>query len=218
MAVKAVAFDIDGTLYPNWKMKLNSIPFFALHPKLIYKFGEIRKDIRNLETIEDFYSTQAEMFGNSLSISSDKARQIINSYFYTRWVKTFSRIKPYGNVEKVIKSLKSMGLKTAVMSDFPIGKKLDYFGLNDLWDVEISSEDSGYLKPDKRPFLFLCEKLGLEPEEIIYVGNSYSYDVLGSKEAGMIAGHLSSSERDGSIADFTFSSYTDFMEKIKKFL
>lgn len=218
MAVKAVAFDIDGTLYPNWKMKLNSIPLFVLHPKLIYKFGEVRKDIRMMDHIDDFYSTQAELLGNSLLISSDDARQIIETYFYTRWEKTFSRIKPYGNVKKVIKSIKSMGLKTAVMSDFPIGKKLNYFGLENLWDVELSSEESGYLKPDKRPFLFLSEKLGLEPEEIIYVGNSYSYDVVGSKEAGMIAGHLSSSERDESIADFTFSSYTDFLEKIKKFL
>ena len=218
MAIKAVAFDIDGTLYPNWKMQLNSIPFFAFHPRLIYKFGEIRKDIRKLENIDNFYETQALMLGNSLSISPDEAHKIIDSYFYTRWEKTFSRIKPYGNVKKVIKSIKAMGLKTAVMSDFPIGKKLDYFGLESLWDVEISSEDSGYLKPDKRPFLFLCEKLGLKPEEIIYVGNSYTYDVLGSKNIGMMAGHLSSSERDGSIADFTFSNYTDFIEKIKKFL
>jgi len=218
MAVKAIAFDIDGTLYPNWKMKLNSIPFFALHPKLIYKFGEIRKEIRKLDNIDNFYQKQAELFGNSLSVETDEAGRIIDSYFYTRWDKTFSRIKPYANVKKVIKSIKSMGLKTAVMSDFPIGNKLNYFNLDNLWDVQISSEDSGYLKPDTRPFLFLCEKLGLQPDEIIYVGNSYSYDVVGSKNTGMIAGHLSSSERDGSIADFTFSSYTDFMEKIKKFL
>ena len=218
MAIKAVAFDIDGTLYPNWKMQLNSVPFFAFHPRLIYKFGEIRKDIRKLETIDNFYETQAQLFGDSLSIPPDEAHNIIDSYFYTRWEKTFSRIKPYGNVKKVIKSIKAMGLKTAVMSDFPIGRKLDYFGLDSLWDVEVSSEDSGYLKPDKRPFLYLCDKLELKPEEIIYVGNSYSYDVVGSKNIGMIAGHLSSSERDGSLADFTFSNYTDFLEKMKKFL
>jgi putative hydrolase of the HAD superfamily len=111
-----------------------------------------------------------------------------------------------------------MGLKTAVMSDFPIGNKLKYFGLENLWDVEVSSEESGYLKPDKRPFLNLSMKLAVKPEEIIYVGNSYSYDVVGSKQTGMIAGHLSSSEKEGSIADFTFSNYNDFLEKIKKFL
>lgn len=218
MAVKAVAFDIDGTLYPNWKMKLNSIPFFALHPRLIYKFGEIRKEIRHLDHIDDFYQTQAELFGSSLSITADNAREIIDSFFYTQWEKTFSRIKPYGNIKNVVKSIREMNLKTAVLSDFPVGDKLTYFGLNNLWDVEVSSEQSGYLKPDTRPFLFLSDKLGVKPEEIIYVGNSYSYDVVGSKKAGMIAGHLSSSARDGSIADFTFSSYMDFLEKIKKFL
>lgn len=218
MAIKAVAFDIDGTLYPNWKMHLNSIPFFALHPLLIYKFGEIRKDIRNLENIDDFYKTQAELLGQALSIEPAVARERIDTLFYLKWEKTFSRIKPYSNVKTVIESIKDMDLKTAVMSDFPIGEKLNYFGLNDIWDVEVSSEESGYLKPDKRPFLNLCEKLAVKPEEVIYIGNSYSYDVLGSKKLGMIAGHLSSSERDGSVADFTFSSYSDLIEKIKKFL
>jgi len=218
MAIKAIAFDIDGTLYPNWKMQLNSIPFFAFHPILIYKFGEIRKDLRKMDNIEDFYKIQADLLAQSLSISSDEAHKLIDSYFYTKWEKTFSRIKPYGNVKTVIKSIRAMGLKTAVMSDFPIGEKLNYFHLDGLWDVEISSEESGYLKPDKRPFLHLAEKLDVKPEEIIYVGNSYSYDVVGSKAVGMVAGHLSSSERDGSIADFTFSSYMDFIEKIKKFL
>ncbi|MBI9098865.1 MAG: HAD family hydrolase [Spirochaetaceae bacterium] len=218
MAIKAIAFDIDGTLYPNWKMQVNSIPFFALHPKLIYKFGEIRKEIRTLENIDDFYKIQAQLLGKALSVSTEEAAQLIEKYFYTEWEKTFSRIKPYGNVEKVIKSIRAMGLKTAVLSDFPIGEKLKYFGLDNLWDIEISSEDSGYLKPDKRPFLYLSEKLVLKPEEVIYVGNSYKYDVVGAKKAGMIAGHLSSSERYGSIADFSFSNYTDFLEKINKFL
>lgn len=218
MAIKAVAFDIDGTLYPNWKMHLNSIPFFALHPRLIYKFGEIRKNLRKLEHIDDFYGTQADLLAKELTIDSLQARKLIDTLFYDKWEKTFSRIKPFGNVKHVIKSIQALGLKTAVMSDFPIGRKLNYFGLENMWDVAVSSEESGYLKPDSRPFLNLSEKLGVPPQEIIYVGNSYSYDVLGSKNVGMIAGHLSPNEKDGSIADFTFSSYSDFIEKIKKFL
>ncbi|MBN2658414.1 MAG: HAD family hydrolase [Spirochaetales bacterium] len=218
MAVKAVAFDIDGTLYPNWKMQLNSIPFFAFHPVLIYRFGEIRKEIRNHQNIEDFYTIQARLLGEVLHISTERAKDIIDDIFYTRWERTFSRIKPYGNVKMVIESIRAMGLKTAVLSDFPVGRKLEYFGLENLWDVELSSEETGYLKPHKRPFEVLSEKLGLSPKEVIYVGNSYSYDVKGSKGAGMISGHLSSSERDGTIADFTFGSYSDFMDKIRRFL
>jgi len=218
MAIKAIAFDIDGTLYPNWKMQLNSIPFFLLHPRLIYKFGEIRKEIRKIDNIKNFEKTQASLLADALSINAEKAHFLINTYFYTKWEKTFSRIKPFENIKEVIKSIKALNLKTAVMSDFPIGEKLNFFGLENLWDVEVSSEESGYLKPDKRPFLYLSDKLELKPDEIIYVGNSYSYDIIGAKKVGMTAGHLASSEKDGSIADFTFSSYMDFVERIKKFL
>ncbi len=218
MKIKAIAFDIDGTLYPNWKMKLNSVPFFLRHPRVIYNFGEIRKEIRKVETIDDFYKTQAALLGDALSIDANKALKLIDSVFYTKWERTFSRIKPFSNIKMVVESLRAKGLKTAVLSDFPIGEKLGYFGLDNLWDVEVFSEQSGYLKPDRRPFLFLSEKLGLKPEEIIYIGNSYSYDVIGSKNAGMTAGHLSSKERKNSIADFTFSNYNNFVEKIEKFL
>lgn len=218
MTVKAVAFDIDGTLYPNWKMRLNSIPFFAFHPILIYQFGEVRKLIRKRDHVEDFYTTQAQMLGEILKIPQKESEELIDRVFYKGWEKTFSRIKPYDNMKSVIESIKAMGLKTAVLSDFPIGRKLEYFGLENLWDVQLSSEETGYLKPHIKPFEVLCDKLNVKAEEVVYIGNSYRYDIIGSKAAGMTAGHLSSSEKEGTIADFTFSNYSDFLDKLKRFL
>jgi putative hydrolase of the HAD superfamily len=47
------------------------------------------------------------------------------------------------------------------------------------------SERSGKLKPDPVSFLELARMMGKAPEEILYVGNSVSYDVGGALCAGM---------------------------------
>ena len=48
------------------------------------------------------------------------------------------------------------------------------------------SGDFQFKKPDKRLFLIACEKMGVKPEESIFVGDIFSNDVLGAYRAGMI--------------------------------
>jgi putative hydrolase of the HAD superfamily len=55
--------------------------------------------------------------------------------------------------------------------------------------------------------------MGLPPEEILYVGNSFAYDVLGARKTGMKTAWVSSRGkcRNGGIggekADFSFFDY-----------
>ena len=56
---------------------------------------------------------------------------------------------------------------------------------------------------------FLEEKLKISPEQIIYVGNEYKYDIIGAKKAGMKAAHLAQKPVPDSAADMTFSDFRD---------
>ncbi len=75
------------------------------------------------------------------------------------------------------------------MSDFPILDRVEnLLGIQDsFWDILYSSEDTGYLKPHKVPFLKIIEDLNLSSNNILYVGNSYEYDILGAKNVSMKA-------------------------------
>lgn len=66
-------------------------------------------------------------------------------------------------------------------------KKLEHAGLARFFDPAtiVVSGDYGFHKPDKRLFLIACEKLGVKPEEAVYVGDIFAKDVLGSSHAGM---------------------------------
>jgi putative hydrolase of the HAD superfamily len=103
-----------------------------------------------------------------------------------------------------------------VLSDFPVSNKLVYMGLEGLWDCAFTSEETQYLKPDSRPFIELAKQLGTEPKNVLYVGNSFKYDVLGAKKAGMYTAYLS--KKPAKEADINFTSYTQFQKILAEIL
>lgn len=62
--------------------------------------------------------------------------------------------------------------------------------LNHPIDYTLFSYEVGYKKPDKELFQKLIDLSGLNPSEILHVGNSYKNDYLGAQQAGINAIHL----------------------------
>ncbi len=211
MSIKAVIFDIDGTLYPNWKMFLYSIPFFLSHPRLISKFGKIRKELREVRPIKNFYHLQGELLGREMGISGEEAETLIREELYGRWQQIFTVLKPFPEIETVLEELRSRGIKLALLSDFPVYPKLRLLGLEGYWEAEISTEDVGYLKPNPEPFQAAAAAVNEEPPHCLYVGNNYHYDVVGAKGVGMKTAHLTKRPANNSLADFSFPTYNRFM-------
>ena len=58
-------------------------------------------------------------------------------------------------------------------------------GVLDYFDATIFSDEVGYGKPDPRIFLTAAERLGLEPSDILHVGDNIENDVRGAQRAGM---------------------------------
>lgn len=218
--IKAIVFDVDGTLYPQWRIFYSSLPYFLLHRKLVASFWKARKKIRKMDNLPvsdwSLYQKQAELVSTSLKMSLQETQAVIDKKIYQKWERTFRFVKPYRNVDAVLKELRLEGYKLAVMSDVPIGKKLQYFGLEGYWDLIMTSEESEYLKPHKAPFQLLAKRLEMNPDEILYVGNSFEYDAVGAKEAGLWAALIT---RKDSMppADFTFKNYFSFLSAFKAF-
>jgi putative hydrolase of the HAD superfamily len=212
MKIHAVAFDIDGTLYDNTIMHLKSLPFAVRHVRLLVAFRRVRLALRQMRPIEDFHALQAELLGRELGVSNDAARQLIDRLFYGSWEEILHRVPVYDGVRRTVERLRSAGLKVAVASDFPVQRKLDILGIAGLWDCEISTEEVGYLKPNPEPFRALLDCLDEPPQRVLYVGNSYRYDVEGAKAVGMPTAHLVRRPPRNSVADFSFFRFEDLAE------
>jgi len=62
------------------------------------------------------------------------------------------------------------------------------------FDSMIFSEEIGIRKPDPRIFYLAAERLGVQPCEIVHVGDNLKTDVWGAMNAGLKAIHFSSRE------------------------
>lgn len=212
MKLRALAFDIDGTLYPNYRMYLHSLGPALLHPRLAINFGIVRKKIRSVRPVKNFRHLQAEMLAERMGTSAEHAFAMAERYLYENWHVSFRGVKPFPGVRKVLEEFKAAGFPLAAMSDFPIQGKLDYLGLGGIWDAAFTSEDTHYLKPHPEPFERLIAELDIPPEEILYIGNSYAYDVLGARAVGMRTAHLAKRPEPDSLADFTFFRYSQLRD------
>ena len=206
MKVKAVVFDVDGTLYANADMYRRSTLFAIKHLGFVRAFSRVRKQIRQLPEIEDFLGTQASLLGRELKKSTEEAAEIIKKNV-SEWEDGLAGIPFIRGLHEFLSHLEKAGIRKGLLSDFPIDRKLQVIGLDIKWDCLISSEETGFLKPHRRPFDTVCEKLQLEPESILYVGNSYRYDVIGASSVGMHTAHIAKKAPKDSVADITVANY-----------
>jgi len=211
----AIAFDLDGTLYPNYRLNVRLLPFLLRHWPLLAAFGKTRDRIRAEQEKDpsacndDFYGYQARLTAERLNAQPELVRDKIDRLIYRGWEPLFLRIKLLPHVTEMLTELKAAGFKLGMLSDFPPQAKLENLGIAGFWDAALCSEATGALKPATRPFACLAEALGCAPQRILYVGNSYRYDVLGAKRAGMKTALLTGqrANRAKPAADFSFHDY-----------
>ena len=195
-------------------MYLASIPFFASRAALVLQFRQVRKDLRKVRPVDDLYTAQSRMLASARRCEPDEATDVINRRIYRDWEQVLSVVPAFPGVRRTVERLKEAGIKLGVMSDFPIGGKLEKLGLEDLWDAEVAAEEVGFLKPNPEPFRAVLDALEEAPEETLYVGNNYAYDVEGARAVGMRTAHLSLAPPADSKADFTFFRYARLAEWI----
>ena len=65
-------------------------------------------------------------------------------------------------------------------------KKIEMLGMEDLFDEVMISDDFGVRKPDTKLYAIMAEKLGIEPGEMLYVGDHPKNDIDASRNAGYI--------------------------------
>ncbi|MFP4643577.1 MAG: HAD family hydrolase [Spirochaetales bacterium] len=215
MLLRAIAFDIDGTLYPNTVMYRKSIGLALTRPRLLYHFARVRRRMRHVRPIENFYETQLRMTAESLGTSPESLRGRLARDIYSASERVLSSVPLYEGVDELLHEL-SGRVKLGVMSDFPVNRKLGILGLDVEWSCSISTEEVGYLKPNPEPFAALLNCFGCAAEHVLYVGNSFRYDVVGASEAGMRTAWLNDRGRkppDSSVRpDLTFSHYRQLRE------
>ena len=221
--IEAVAFDIDGTLYPEWEFYILVFPFVLTHFPLMNAFRKVRNDVRRYqeehpnEKQEDFFDFQAELLSIRLKKDKESVKRELKTSIYDGWKSLFSKIKPHKHVVEVVEELKRRNFKIALLSDFITEQKGNVWGMLPHFDVVLSSENVGALKPSHFPFIALSKELNVSCDKILYVGNSIKYDVKGAKAVGMktaLIHHKWLFKPKSSAIDILFSDYRQLLKAL----
>lgn len=223
----AVAFDIDGTLYPDFSLFARLLPFTLRNLSLMVNFGRIREEIRDWqvdhpgEIHENFLAYQAELLAERIGTTPERAAERLDTLIYKGWQPVFARVKPFPYIQETFAAFRESGLKLGILSDFLPSQKGDIWGLGPQCDAVLGSEETGALKPSPVPFLALAKALGVRPERVLYVGNSVTSDVRGASAAGMktacVTGRLAAFlGRKVPGADISFHSYRQLIRIVLK--
>jgi putative hydrolase of the HAD superfamily len=232
--IEGIAFDLDGTLYPTYRLNIRLVPFIIKEWRFLLAFGKARDKIRACQERElaensgrsgsgepipgpeTLYDTQARLVARILKIADQdgkgavRVKERIETLIYRGWEPFFKKIRLFRHVRETLSAFRKRGLKLGLLSDFPPEQKLEYLGLDGFWDAVLCSERENRLKPHPLPFQSLSRAMALSPDRILYVGNSRLYDAEGAKRAGMKTALIRSfrfTPAAGRSADFIFQDY-----------
>ena len=93
----------------------------------------------------------------------------------------------FDDVLPALNELKRRGLILGLISnvDRDMTPLLGKLGLTSILDIIVTSQDSGYAKPQPEIFHKAVEQAGIQNQEAIYVGDQYQVDVVGANQAGL---------------------------------
>jgi putative hydrolase of the HAD superfamily len=91
------------------------------------------------------------------------------------------------DVRRTLPQLKQAGYILAVISNRnePFQQLLHEHGIGEYFDFSLAAGEVKVWKPDPGLFEHALQRVGLTPADVIYVGDNYYADVVGSRQAGL---------------------------------
>lgn len=179
MKIKAVIFDLDGTL-------LNTLDDLYLSVNhMLEKFG---LPLRSKKEVRNFLGSGVKVLvDKSLPASFDGNREECLSVFKEYYDKHESdHTAPYDGIKAVLMKLHEKGVKSAIVSnkyDAAVKRlKEDYFG--SLVDFAVGEGNGVRIKPAPDGVEKALAELGVKKQESVYAGDS-EVDILTAKNADM---------------------------------
>ena len=200
MALKAVLFDLDGTLLPMDQDVFVKAYFKGLAQKIGPRGYEPKSLVdaiwQGTEAMihNDGKETNETVFWNYFcKIYGEKARDDIphfDEFYRTEFDKVQSVCGHHPMAAKIVSDFKKKGIRTALATNpiFPsiaTEKRMQWAGLTpDDFEYYTTYENCSYSKPSLDYYRSILNKLNLSPEECLMVGNDVADDMV-AKELGM---------------------------------
>jgi putative hydrolase of the HAD superfamily len=189
-AIQAVIFDLDNTLTDFMKAKERAI--HAAADAMIdagLKLDAQQVFDRVFAIYEEVGIEHQRVFNRFLEeetghVDDRVLAAAVVAYRHARE----AHLVPYPHVRSTLLALVKGGYKLAVVSDAPRFEawlRLCYLRLLHVFDVVLTHDDTGHHKPSPVPFQMALERLGVEPQQTVMIGDWPERDIVGGLDAGL---------------------------------
>ncbi len=215
MAIRAIFFDIDNTLYDSSKLtsmaRRNSV-LAMIDAGLSLPEEKILKDLNRI--IEEYGPNYGKHYDELLKKYGRSDVRIVAAGVVAYEHTKIAYLKPFPRVVSTLMELKKR-YKLAVVSNglsIKQWEKLVGLGLHHLFDVVITSEECRCEKPRAEIFQAGLRALKVEASESVMVGDRYDVDIVGAKKAGL---HTVQLKKDGGKGPYEITSFAQLIEAIE---
>jgi len=101
--------------------------------------------------------------------------------------RAFATMRPVEGMTGMVRRAKQHGIRTGLLSN-SWGLNYDRTGWDQLFDVLVISGETGLRKPEPEIYLLAAERLGVRPEECVFV-DDLAPNVRGAVAVGMVGVH-----------------------------
>lgn len=201
MKYRAILFDMDGTLLPMDTDAFTKGYFKYLYLKLVKyglpaeSFGKIMWAGVSAMVKNDGSMTNEEAFWIDFKARTGLDKDPINSECLEFYGNEFHTAKKFTTENPLaVEAVKAAREKAEIVALatnplFPMvgqNTRMSWVGLKpEDFDLVTSYETDSYCKPNPKYFLSVCERLGVQPEECLMIGNDEGEDMYAASSVGM---------------------------------
>ena len=190
--IELVAFDVDGTLYDQRRLRLRMMRDIVWHvlrarsldvPAVIGRYRHLREELGDAEQ-DRFEDELVRRTCQATGHDEHRVRAIAEEWMDRRPLPYLAACR-YAGVAQLFDGLRRHGKRIGVVSDYPAGAKLAALGL--AADVIVSATDPrvGILKPHPRGLLDLVAQAGVAPGATLLIGDRVERDGEAARRAGV---------------------------------
>ena len=199
--IKAILFDLDGTLLPNNEELFAKLYFTSFAKKMMEHGYEPNNFIEGMNygaykmITNDGSKTNEEVFIEGFNEKTghdlNKEESIVNDFYNNEYKECYPALDKDPLALECVKECINRGLKVILASN-PLFPKIAYLNraiYNDLLEeyfTEVTSYDLyHYAKPNPKYYLEILSRHNLKPEEVLYFGDSESNDISPASSVGI---------------------------------
>jgi FMN phosphatase YigB (HAD superfamily) len=210
-----IVFDVDGTLYRQSELR-RAMMFRLLHSavfnprdgwatfRALQAYRDAQELLRDGPVEGELAAAQMRLACERSGLAASVVAPIVARWMEQEPLPLLARFVDPA-LRGFLEVARERGLRLGILSDYPAASKVRAMGLEPMFDVLVSAQDSDVncLKPQPGGLAAALRRLGADPSQALYVGDRPEVDARVARAVGVPCVIIGSRGSEDASADWT---------------